>query len=103
MPSQGKYVYDYSYSKSYEELQELPSNSQLGRLRLYDIKQPQVTVSVKGENLDYEECVSLFSSIGSTTTVGGVTGLLTSLSVSQVKGTPFANLSATLRVSSFPS
>ena len=102
MPSQGKFTYDYSYSKSFDELQELPNGGALGRLRIYDMKQPQVTVNVKGDNLDYGEAIGLMSGIGTTTTIGEVTGLLTSLSISQVKGTPFANVSASLRVRSIP-
>lgn len=103
MPAQGKFTYDYSYSKSYDEIQELPNNGGLGRLRIYDMKQPQVTINVKGDNIDYAEAMGLFSSMGTTVTIGGVSGLLTSLSVSQVKGTPFASVSASLRVSSLPS
>lgn len=104
MPSQGKYVYDYSYSKSFDELQELPgTDDSIGRLRIYDMKQPVVTINVKGDNLDYSDAMSLFGSMGTTVTIGDATGLLTSLSVSQVKGTPFANVSASLRVASLPS
>lgn len=102
MPAQGKYTYEYSYSKSYDELQELPNNGHLGRLRVYDMKQPQVVVAVKGENLDYAEAVALFGAVGTTTTIGDVTGLLISLSVSQVKGTPFAGVSASIRVNALP-
>lgn len=102
MPAQGKFTYDYSYSKSYDEIQEIPNNGHLGRLRIYDTKQPQVTVNIKGDNIDYDEAMGLFGLVGTTTTLGSVTGLLTSLSVSQVKGTPFASVNASMRIASLP-
>jgi hypothetical protein len=100
LPNQDKYVYEWSYSKSYDELQELPSSSALGTLHMYDTKQPVVTVSVTGTNLDPADTGSLMSNLGSIVTIGSVTGLLTSLSVTQTKGTPFASIKATLRMQS---
>lgn len=100
LPSQDQYVYEWSYSKSFNELQALPTSGSLGALKMYDTQQPVVTVNVSGDNLDATEANALMSSIGSIVTVGSVTGLLTSLSTSQTKGSPFVNIKASLRVQS---
>lgn len=100
MPNQNEYVYEWSYNKSFEELQALPSGGTLGALKMYDVKQPVVTVSVSGEKLDASVANTLMNSLGSIVTIGDVTGLLTSLSTSQVKGAPYVNIKASIRVQS---
>lgn len=100
MPAQDQYVYEWSYSKSFAELQALPTSGQLGALKMYDVQQPVVTVNVTGDNLDESTANSLMGSLGSIVTIGSVTGLLTSLSTSQTKGSPFVSIRASLRVQS---